>query len=205
MQKRADTYSDGLEAILGKYRDSFGNKIFREESPDEDPLMAVFGLTQAAKASNRQYWGRELGFCWQLLITELCRQFADEFGSAIKDNRDEICDLTVGNDAIDTKYRIGSGDSGTLKKFEDYAARIKKRKMRPVLLILRTDNLAAALSKCSDWKIVMGEEAFAYVEQLTRIDLKSWLVARCGKFDHSIVTAAEAGRASELDLFKDLK
>jgi hypothetical protein len=44
---------------------------------------------------------------------------------SIKEGSDEFCDLVVGNDAIDTKYRIGSGDSGTLKKFRQYGQELQ--------------------------------------------------------------------------------
>ena len=37
---------DSLKAILQQYGDSFGAKIFGEESVQEDDLMLVFGLTQ---------------------------------------------------------------------------------------------------------------------------------------------------------------
>jgi hypothetical protein len=54
--------------------------------------------------------------CWQRLISELCKKTCTDYDLAIRESRDELCDLVVGKDAIDTKYRIGSGDSGTLKK-----------------------------------------------------------------------------------------
>ena len=82
--------------------------------------MFVLGLTQDIKFGNRQYWGRELGMCWQKLVTELCQTTCDSFQGAIREGGGELCDLVVVNDAIDTKYRIGSGDSGTLKKFKSY-------------------------------------------------------------------------------------
>lgn len=83
----------------------------------------IFDITPELKRENRQYWGRELGMCWQRLIVELCRQTCPDFAPALHFNGDEPCDLIVGQRAIDTKYRIGSGDSGTLKKFKTYARR----------------------------------------------------------------------------------
>jgi len=38
-----------LEAILEQYGQSFTSKVFADESPEEDDLMLVFGLTQAIK------------------------------------------------------------------------------------------------------------------------------------------------------------
>ena len=80
--------------------------------------MRTFGITQLIKNENKQYWGRELGMCWQLIVTELCKTNCPNFKPAIKLGADEPCDLVLGEYAIDTKYRIGSGDSGTLKKFK---------------------------------------------------------------------------------------
>lgn len=175
---------NALTTILEQYGKSFSAKAFSEESSEEDDLMFVFGLTQAIKAENKQYWGRELGMCWQRLIVELCRQTNGNFGSPIREGADEICDLTIGQDAIDTKYRIGSGDSGTLKKFRQYGARLIKSGYRPVVLILRTDNLPAAITACTSggWTVFTGEKSFDYLHQLTNFDLKAWLQSRKGYY-----------------------
>lgn len=166
-----------LEKILEQYQQSFINKTFQDESLEEDDLMLVYGLTQTMKSENRQYWGRELGMCWQLLVTELCQQRCQNFSNAIKEANDEICDLIVNQDAIDTKYRIGSGDSGTLKKFRHYAQKLMKLGYRPVLLILRNDSLSHALKSCQNggWKIIQGDESYEYIYELTNFDLKTWL------------------------------
>ena len=50
---------------------------------------------------------------------------------------DEPYDLTVGSQAIDAKYRIGSGDSGFNKKCKSNASLLKNEGYEPVLLILR--------------------------------------------------------------------
>ncbi|MCZ2247145.1 MAG: restriction endonuclease [Bacteroidia bacterium] len=176
-----------LSVILEQYGKSFSSKAFSDESTEEDDLMLIFGLIQAIKTENKQYWGRELGMCWQRLIVELCNQTNNDFGSPIREGLDEICDLTVGHDAIDTKYRIGSGDSGTLKKFKHYGARLTESKYRPVLLILRNDNLPAAITACitGGWTVYTGEESFKYVQQVTGFDLKSWLQSRKGYYSHT--------------------
>ena len=176
-----------LTSILEKYSKSFSAKLFSEESVEEDDLMLIFGLTQAVKAENKQYWGRELGLCWQRVVVEVCRQTHENFGSAIREGADEICDLTVGQDAIDTKYRIGSGDSGTLKKFKQYGERLSKSGYRPVVLILRTDNLPAAITACisGGWTVFTGEKSFEYLQQLTYFDLKAWLQSRKGYYSVS--------------------
>ena len=50
-----------LEQILNQYQQAFAERISPEESTEEDDLMLAFGLTQAMKATNKQYWGRQLG------------------------------------------------------------------------------------------------------------------------------------------------
>jgi hypothetical protein len=179
-----DILNNSLERVLEQYRQSFINKAFVEESLEEDDLMLVFGLTQDIKAENRQYWGRELGMCWQLLVTQLCRQACNNFSGPIREGKDEICDLVVSLDAIDTKYRIGSGDSGTLKKFRDYGRKLRVANLRPVLLILRNDSLPQALSACraGGWTIYAGNNAYQYIYELTEFDLRDWLQQRRNRF-----------------------
>lgn len=176
--------SSPLEAILTTYQRSFASKVFGDESAEEDELMLVFGLTQTAKAANKQYWGRELGMCWQRLLVSVYKQTSSSFAGPIREGEDEICDLRVGNDAIDTKYRIGSGDSGTLKKFKQYATRIDGLGYRPVILILRNDNLHAAITACiaGGWTVLAGPDAFGYIRESSGVDLKTWLRERKDKF-----------------------
>ncbi|CAD5951747.1 hypothetical protein [Planktothrix agardhii] len=92
--------------------------------------------------------------------------------------------LVIGTDAIDTKYRIGSGDSGTLKKFRGHAERLKNRGYTPVLLILRTDSLPQAVNTCSvgGWRVLSGQDAFDYLSQTTGFDLQVWLQALRGLY-----------------------
>ncbi len=82
--------------------------------------------------------------------------------------------------AIDTKYRIGSGDSGTLKKFKAYARLLAGKGYEPVLLIVREDNLPAAIKACSSagWTVLKGEETFDYIYDLTAFNLKKYLLAK---------------------------
>lgn len=177
-----------LAKILKQYEQSFSSKIFGEEIGDVDELMEIFGLTQKIKMENRQYWGRELGMCWQLLITELFKITCDNFKGPIKEGDDEICDLICGQDAIDTKYRIGSGDSGTLKKFKQYGNRIKKLGYRPVILILRDDNLDAAITACRSggWTVLVGSDSYDYIKQTTRFDFKGWLTSKKDLYKYKV-------------------
>lgn len=173
-----------LTAILEQYGKSFSQKEFSEESSELDVLMLAFNLTQEIKAENKQYWGRELGMCWQRLVVELCRQTAERFSPPTREGADEMCDLYLGTDAIDTKYRIGSGDSGTLKKFKQYGERLLKSGYKPILLILRDDNLPAAIAACigGGWTVLTDDESFEYIRQATDFDLRHWLESQQGRF-----------------------
>jgi hypothetical protein len=102
--------------------------------------------------------------CWQRLIIESVKDLPD-YQPAIRIDRKEPCDLILGKDAIDTKYRIGSGDSGTIKKLKEYAQLLSNRGYRPVLLILREDNLKSTISACEKggWHTISGENALEYI------------------------------------------
>ena len=62
-----------LNGLIRRYQDSFTQKVYDVENDDTDPLMDVFAITPDLKRENRQYWGRELGMCWQLMISEVVR------------------------------------------------------------------------------------------------------------------------------------
>lgn len=177
------TETTRLDAILKQYQSSFADKIYSEENDDHDVLMDVFSLLPAIKRENRQYWGRELGMCWQLLVSQACRQLAS-FKPALRIGADEPCDFIVDNFAIDTKYRIGSGDAGTLKKFKSYGPLLRKQGLTPVFLILREDNLAAAITACNagGWQVNVGAQSFSFVRDITGFDLERFLVSRKGAF-----------------------
>ncbi|MEM1000238.1 MAG: restriction endonuclease [Bacteroidota bacterium] len=166
-----------LQKILSSYRDSFARKTYERPVAYVDLLMDLFGIDDHRKSENSQYWGRELGKCWEKLVVVLFRLSAVDFTPSIKEGRSELADFCSGSDAIDTKYRIGSGDAGTLKKFASNAEKLTALGYRPVLLILRTDNLAAAISKCRSggWDIRVGEETFVYIHQNTGFDLQRWM------------------------------
>ena len=152
--------------------------------------MDVFGITPELKRENRQYWGRELGMCWQLLVTEVCRARCKSFQPGLRIGNNEPCDLIVEGFAIDTKYRVGSGDSGTLKKFKQYGPMLREAGLKPVFLILRYDNLSAAITACKQggWDVRVGDDAFDFLEELTQFDLLDFLVSRRG--DHVLESPA---------------
>jgi hypothetical protein len=173
-----------LEQILARYQKSFTEKIYAEENEEHDILMDVFGISPIIKKENRQYWGRELGMCWQLLVTETCKTYCSSFQPAFKVESDEPCDLIVDGYAIDTKYRIGSGDSGTLKKFKSYGELLRNLNYEPVFLILRQDNLPAAITACQvgTWKVYTGDDSFEFIKTISGFDLKSFLIGKVGEF-----------------------
>ncbi len=173
-----------IKPILERYYLSFREKTYSAENNDTDVLMDIYGITPTQKRENRQYWGRELGMMWQLIVTEICRKNCPNFKPALRLGNDEPCDLILGKDAIDTKYRVGSGDSGTLKKFKQYGQLLRDCGYRPVLLFLREDNLSAAVTACihSGWTVVMGHEAFNYLYQQTGVDVYRLLKEQKGKF-----------------------
>jgi hypothetical protein len=174
-----------LDEIARRYSSSFSQKEFGWIETSVDPLMRMFGVTQELKDANRQYWGRELGMCWQRLVVTVVSQTCSDFQPAMKIGDDEPCDLIVRGMAIDTKYRSGNGDSGTLKKFKQYGPLLKSKGLAPTMLFLRTDNLGAAITaiKAGGWDIRMGEESFALIKELTNFDLLAWMSEKAGFYD----------------------
>lgn len=173
-----------LDNILRKYQTSFIDKVYSEENEEYDLLMDVFDISPDIKRENRQYWGRELGMCWQLLVIEICKNHCQNFQPAFKIGKDEPCDLIVDSYAIDTKYRIGSGDSGLHKKFKSYGKILRQEGYIPVLLVLRTDNLPAAITACEvgTWEIYTGDNSFQFIQQISGFNLKQFLIDRKGVF-----------------------
>lgn len=162
-----------IRLVLQSYHNSFSSKAYSDENNDSDILMNVFGITPELKRENRQYWGRELGMAWQLIVNHIFSNYHPSYGTAIKIGDDEPCDLVAGKDAIDTKYRIGSGDSGTLKKFKSYGKLLSDKGYRPVLLILRDDNLHAAITACNNggWTVFTGQASVQYILNNTGINV----------------------------------
>lgn len=179
-----DGLSVSLENIVKNYQSSFTAKVYNDESDDHDCIMDLFGISPDLKRENRQYWGRELGMCWQLVVTEVFRQTRDDFGPALRIGADEPCDFVFGQTAVDTKYRIGSGDSGTLKKFKQYGPLLKGEGYSPVFLIVREDNLPAAMTAChaGGWEVRTGQSTFSFIKEHTGFDLWAFLTQRAGAF-----------------------
>lgn len=172
-----------LDAILKQYQSSFTAKVYSDENDEHDILMDAYGITPQLKRENRQYWGRELGKCWESLVIEACKN-VESFQPALKIGGDEPCDFRVGKYAIDTKYRVGSGDSGTLKKFRQYGSLLKEHGYEPVFLFLRSDNLPAAMTACQNggWTIYIGKQSFDFILQISGFDLEGYLIRKAKDF-----------------------
>lgn len=172
-----------LEEIITAYEESFTEKVYSDENNDSDILMNVFGLTPELKRENRQYWGRELGMCWQRLVCSIFQTSRDDYGDALRFDADEPCDLVVGEYAIDTKYRIGSGDSGTLKKFKTYGVKLREEGYKPLFLIVRDDNLPAAITACNKgtWQVKTADESFDFIKQESGFDIKDYLIQKANQ------------------------
>lgn len=175
--------TDKLDQILTNYQSSFSAKVFKEKDGGDDILMDAFSITNQMKDQNKQYWGRELGKCWEKLVISVFEHH-EGFRRGIKVGQDEICDLVFNNYAIDTKYRVGSGDSGTLKKFKFYGAQIKDLGKEPVMLFLREDNLPAAITamKKGGWKIITGEDSFSFIKEHSGFNLEEYLKSNKAKY-----------------------
>lgn len=174
-----------IKPIIEKYAAAFSQKEYSSENNESDILMDIFSISPEIKRENRQYWGRELGMLWQLIITNIVKNnCGSRYQGPLRINDDEPCDLIIDNDAIDTKYRVGSGDSGTLKKFKSYGQLLKQKGFNPVFLMLRTDNLPAAITaaKKGGWTIYEGEESFEYIKMKTGVSLKELLATLKGMY-----------------------
>lgn len=178
-----------IKEILSAYKGAFDDKVYAEENNEHDVLMDVFGITPELKRENRQYWGRELGKCWELVVSAVFQATRDDYGPGLVIGKDEPCDCIVGKDAIDTKYRVGSGDSGTLKKFKQYGELLRSKGLNPIFLMVRTDNLGAAITACKagGWTVLTGDDSFQYVFDKSGFDLKICLegIAQSKEFYHN--------------------
>lgn len=173
--------------ILSQYKSNFKSKKFDTIVSDSDILMDFFNITYETKMQNMQYWNRELGIVWELITREFFAfnspffrlPESGEFGT------DRPVDYFIGDLAIDAKYRIGSGDSGTLKKFKSYGEMLKERGYNPVFLILRNDNLQGAITaaKNGGWRIISDKDAFNFIINNSGIDIVQYLACLKAKYD----------------------
>lgn len=60
-----------LSPILAHYAKAFDQKTVKEHVRTPDVLTDHFSLTPAQVVAEPQFWGRELGMCWERLVREL--------------------------------------------------------------------------------------------------------------------------------------
>lgn len=175
--------NQNIEEIIKTYHNKFLDKRFKDKFSDDDILMNIFNLTEEIKNKNKQYWGRELGYLWELIVIEAFKN-NKEYKCKPVWNGQSPCDFFIDKYAIDPKYRIGSGDSGTLKGWARDGDLLRKKGYEPIMLILREDNLPAAISRISPhWNLKIGEEALKFIEDNSGFKLKELLISMNGKYD----------------------
>tara|TARA_B110000971_G_C19823826_1_gene414644 strand:+ start:169 stop:717 length:549 start_codon:yes stop_codon:yes gene_type:complete len=170
--------NNNLKDIFDKYKDSFSKKKISTINTEDDLIMKAFGKKQADVDINKQYWNREFGKYFEYTVVKVFELTHDEFKPGLRLGADEVCDLIIGDVAIDVKYRVGSGDSGTLKKFKQYGKLLKDKGYKPIMLFLRDDNLKSAVTAINKggWIIKSDEAMFDYILKESGFDLKSFLI-----------------------------
>ena len=168
---------DQIKYILLDYQSKFSSKIYSQDNKDYDLLMDAFGISPKLKLENKQYWGRELGACLEKIMkTRMSKNIHYEEPIKEKSGR-EPYDFQFKDRAVDVKYRIGSGDAGTIKKWTENAKDIIELGLNPTLLILREDNLESTISACrrAGWDIFIGEEFYEFSKKEMDFNLKKYL------------------------------
>ena len=75
--------------VMSSYHKKFSNKSYSETDQTNDLLMEVFNISQELKFENKQYWGRELGMCWQYLVIECCKDI-DNLKKQLEEKSEKI-------------------------------------------------------------------------------------------------------------------
>jgi hypothetical protein len=93
-------------------------------------------------------------------------------------------DLVVDCQAMDLKYRIGSGDSGTLKNLRNNGPLLASMGYRPVMIILREDNLPTAISaiRAGGWDVIVGRQALMFIREYSGFCIHEYLISNRGRF-----------------------
>lgn len=172
----------GLDATLSRYRSSFADKVFEEKIAKSDPLMEVFGLTPEEKSKNPQYWGRELGKMWELLVLDICLHHTISATRPSDGDERQPCDVVVDGIGLETKYRSGSGDTNFQKKIRSSGKVLAETGLQPILLFFRDDNLPQVLgtARRSGWLFYQGEQTFDFIRDRFAFDIAAYLRSRKG-------------------------
>lgn len=152
---------------------------------DSDFLMQALGVTPADKAVNAQLVGRTLGTVWERLVRAAVKSApTGTYGGRVlrPGTRTELCDLQLDTSdvefCVDAKYRLGSGDSKTLRSIRQAGQQLREAGKEPLLLVLREDSNPVALAACSTWTILTGEDSLAWVREHCGCDLRE-LITSC--------------------------
>ena len=98
--------NNNLKDIFDKYKDSFSKKKISTINTEDDLIMKAFGKKQADVDINKQYWNREFGKYFEYTVVKVFELTHDEFKPGLRLGADEVCDLIIGDIAIDVKYRV---------------------------------------------------------------------------------------------------
>lgn len=163
-----DLYSD-----FKRLEVNFQKKIKDPRASEIDMLMEMYQIDANQKSSNPQFYSSQLGHKFELLVRNVAMRYCPEYAPEIHVGTKVPCDLCIGRDAIDVKYRVGFADSGTIDKLRQNAQLLSKLGYTPVLLIFRDDNRIDTIRTAinSGWTVYMGNEAFDYINRWTGCDI----------------------------------
>lgn len=173
-----DRLSDELRLVLAQCRAGMDAKEYSEESTLVDPLMTALGVTLSDKRAHPQFFGQMLGMCWEQLVYRLLGETTPQFKPPVRVGRLEPCDFVLRDMAVDMKYRIGSGDSRTIRNIRRNGRFLTELGLRPHLAILRTDSMQSSLDslRLGGWTILEGQETVDFVSRESGFDLVAWLM-----------------------------
>lgn len=165
-----------LSPTIAKYTALFTRQVYNEEPFQSDILLEAFHLSPVVIRQHKQYWHRHLGACWERLVKSVFSSHVSYQGTIRLKNKSP-CDFTFDKIAVDTKYRLGSGDSGTMGKLSRNAQWLKSMGFEPMMLILREDNLPQAIARMqgAGWAVLCADASFKFIARHGDFDLKAYL------------------------------
>lgn len=83
-----------MKKLLKQYSKKFRDKAHENVESETDILMDVFSITPEMKRENMQYWGRELGKCWEKLVKTVLSVKCPEYKPALRVGKDELCEFS---------------------------------------------------------------------------------------------------------------
>jgi hypothetical protein len=167
--------NNDLKNLVESYKLSFEKKILNHKHFKQDDIMNLFNKNQYDLLLNKQYWHREFGKFYEKYVKIIAKSKL-KYNDSPKYKKYDLCDLVIDNFAIDTKYRIGSGDSGTVRKLKFYGEQLIKLNYKPILLIFRDDNLEGTIKSLSkEWNVLTGDNSNKFIIEHLDFDIKKSL------------------------------